>query len=154
MKNTAIISGTFDPITSGHMDIIKKASKLFEKVIIAVCDNAEKKCMFSKDTRLKAVKISVQNLTNVSVELLKNETLADFTKKHDGVIVRGIRNGVDAEYEISLAEINKQIAGVDSIIIPSTPELSYVSSTFVRELIKYEKTLGNHVPSNVENLLK
>lgn len=153
MKN-AVIAGTFDPVTVGHLDIIKRAAALFDHVTVGVFENGGKKTMFSAETRTAAMMAAVKGITNVSVEQASDVTLADFARSHDAVIVKGIRNAVDADYEISLADINAETGGVETVILASSPSLSFISSTFVREMIKYGKPYEKYVPAGAYEVIK
>lgn len=152
MKN-AVIAGTFDPVTIGHLDVIKRAAALFDKVTVGVFENGGKKTMFPANVRTAAMKAAVNDIGNVDVEQASDVTLADFAKAHDAVIVKGIRNAVDADYEMSLAEINMEIGGVETVILASTPALSFISSTFVREMIKYGKPYEKYVPAGAYEII-
>ncbi|MBQ0125207.1 MAG: pantetheine-phosphate adenylyltransferase [Clostridiales bacterium] len=153
MIKNAVIAGTFDPVTIGHLDIIKRASEMFGRVYVGIFENTQKNTMFSAKTRYDAMCAAVKDLENVFVEEAGNTTLSDFAAAHSAVIVKGIRNGVDADYEISLAGINKQIGNIETVILPTSPELSFISSTFVRDMIKYEKPYEKYVPSGVPEIL-
>ena len=143
---TAIISGTFDPITVGHMDIITRASRLFERVVVAVSVNSEKKNLLPDEIRLESVKASVEKLQNVQVELCEG-LLADFCKNYENpVIVRGARSGSDFDYERSLYVINKGFGDLETVILPANNHYIHISSTYARELIKYDKNLAGTVP--------
>lgn len=154
MKKNAVISGTFDPITIGHLDLIKRAAAMFDNVIVGVFDNSEKHTAFSADVRFSAVSAAVRDIKNVSAYLAKDKTIADIANEHNAVIVRGIRNSSDADYEISLANINKEIGNVETIMLASSPDISYVSSTFVRDMIKYKKPYEKYVPRGAYDILK
>lgn len=145
MFNTAVIPGSFDPVTLGHIDLVERSLKLFDRVIVAVCYNAEKKYMFPIDVRLQAVKAATKHFDNVDVVLM-NGLLADFAKDNKAVLVKGARSAVDFDYEKDLYDINHALVGVETIILPSKPDLQFVSSTFVRELIKYNHPLDGYVP--------
>ncbi len=143
---TAIISGSFDPITVGHLDVIKRASKLFERVVIAISSNTQKGGYLSDDARLESVKASVEDLENVEVQQCKG-LLAEFCLKYENpVIVRGVRNGSDFDYERSLFIINQSLGVPETIILPAESGLDHISSTYVRELIKYNRPLDGAVP--------
>lgn len=143
---TAIISGTFDPVTHGHMDIITRASSLFEKVVVAVSSNSEKKGFLSDEARVRAVRASVEKLGNVRVELCEG-LLADFCLKYENpVIVRGARNGSDFDYERSLYVINKSFGVPETIVLPASSGMEHISSTYARELLRYKKSLELAIP--------
>ena len=132
----ALFTGSFDPITIGHYDIIKRAAVIFENVFVAVTINSEKSYMFSDDDRLEMTKKACSDLANVEV-IFCSGLVAVLAKEKDAVIVKGVRNAVDFAYEYEMASISKEISGVETFIIPANPKLAYVSSTFVREMIKY-----------------
>ncbi len=143
---TAIISGSFDPITVGHLDVIVRASKLFERVVVAISSNTQKEGYLSDIARLEAVKASVSDLVNVEVEQCKG-LLAEFCLKYEKpVIVRGVRTGSDFDYERSLFIINKSLGVPETIVLPAESGMDHISSTYVRELIKYNRPLDGAVP--------
>ena len=143
---TAIVSGTFDPITIGHFDIITRASKLFDKVVIAVSANTKKANLLPDEVRLKAIENSVAHLENVSVALCDG-LLVEFCNRYENpVLVRGARSGSDFDYERSLYIINKDLGVPESVILPAESGLDHISSTYVRELIKYGKSLDEVLP--------
>ena len=153
MKN-AVIAGTFDPVTTGHLDMIRRAAALFDNVTVGIFENADKKPMFSAAVRVEAMRAAVKELKNVTVEPAGNVALADFAAARSAVIVKGIRNAVDADYEIQLSDINKEINGVETVILASSPEYSFISSTFVREMIKYGKPYEKYVPRGAYEIIK
>ena len=143
---TAVISGTFDPITVGHLDVIERASKLFDKVVVAVSSNTEKKGFLPADIRFETARASVAHIKNASVEVCDG-LLAEFCKKYDDpVIVRGVRTGSEFDYERSLFVINKGLGAPETVVLPAESGMDHISSTYVRELIKYNKSLVGAVP--------
>ena len=151
---TAIISGTFDPITLGHFDVIKRASALFDNVVVAVSVNGEKKNLFSDEIRVKAAAESVKELKNVKVMLCEG-LLADFCNRFESpVIVRGARSGSEFDYERSLFVINKGLGGPETIVLPAESGMDHISSTYVRELIKYNKPLEFAVPEGARQVIE
>lgn len=151
---TAIVSGTFDPITVGHLDVIVRASKLFDQVVVAVSSNSEKKGLFSDEARVAAAKASVEGIENCSVALCEG-LLAEFCKRYENpVIVRGARTGGDFDYERSMFVINKELASVDTVIFPCESGMDHISSTYVRELIKYGKDISNVVPLGAKAVIE
>lgn len=143
MKN-AVFTGSFDPITIGHYDIIKRISGIFEKVYVAITVNSEKKYMFDDEQRFEMVKKTCDGLLNVEV-LNYNGLIAELAREKDAVIVKGVRNSVDFAYEYEMSNINREISGVDTFLLPAKPELSFVSSTFVREMVKYGNNPENYI---------
>ncbi|MCD8311889.1 MAG: pantetheine-phosphate adenylyltransferase [Firmicutes bacterium] len=139
---TAVYSGSFDPVTKGHIDIIRRAAPLFERLIVAVCANTEKSGgMFSPEERLALVNAALDGEElkpeNVTAEICPG-MLADFARERGaGCIVRGVRGGAEYEYEAELAKINLEIGGLETIFLPAAPELAHQSSTFARDMILY-----------------
>ncbi|MGL5902476.1 MAG: pantetheine-phosphate adenylyltransferase, partial [Cetobacterium sp.] len=142
----ALYSGTFDPITKGHSEIIKRASKMTDKLIVAVLNNSAKKTLFSLDERKEMVQEVLKDLENVEV-VDHTGLLADYMKKINcKYIIRGLRAVIDYEYELSLAYGNYDISDgeIETIFIPSSKEYLYVSSSIVRELALYNGKLDNY----------
>ncbi len=151
---TAIISGSFDPITVGHLDVIERAAKLFERVVVAISANTQKEGYLSDAARLEAVKASVSDLENVEVEQCKG-LLAEFCLKYENpVIVRGVRTGSDFDYERSLFIINKSLGVPETIVLPAESGMDHISSTYVRELIKYNRPLDGAVPNGAIKVIE
>ncbi len=146
MYDTAIIPGSFDPITVGHVDLVERSLKIFPRVIVAVSQNSEKHCMFTPQSRLSAAKAAIAHLDGADA-MMMNGLLAQFVKDHNGVIVKGGRGAVDFDYEKNLYDINHALTGVETILLPARNDLQFISSTFVRELIKYGRPLEEYVPS-------
>ncbi len=151
---TAIISGTFDPITVGHYDVIVRAAALFERVVVAVSANTEKQGFLPDEVRLEAAKASVIGIENAEV-VKCDGLLADFCRKYENpVIVRGARNGSEYDYERSLFIINKGLGAPETIVLPAESGMDHISSTYVRELIKYNKSLKDSVPEGARQVIE
>ena len=150
---TAVVSGTFDPVTAGHVDLIDRAANIFGKVIVAVSKNTEKKNMFSDKARFESVKAVFEGRKDVKAVQL-NGLLAELVKKHNGVLVRGVRGTGDYDYETDLALINAEIDGVETLFLPAKPEYSFISSTFVRDMIIYRRPIEKYVPAAALKVLK
>lgn len=136
MSRICLFPGTFDPITLGHMDIIDRALTLFDKIIIGVGKNSSKSPMFSLEKRIMWIDEIYQGKDNVSVISYEGLTVECCKKVGAQFILRGLRKAGDYEYEKSIADINRQIAAVETIFIPSLPQFSFVESNLVRDLIK------------------
>lgn len=154
MNNVVIYAGTFDPITNGHLDIIQRAARLFDKVVVAVAKNPSKQPLFSLGERTELVKNACQTFNNVET-ISFSGLLADFAKQHQATaLLRGIRGRDDLEYEIQLAQLNNKLAGqLETIFLPPSPEWRYLSSTMVREIYKHDGNIQPFVPDCVINLL-
>jgi len=153
---TAVYPGSFDPCTNGHLDIIKRASKMFDKLIVAVLDNPEKKTpLFSVEERVEILKNITKDMNNIEVMSFSG-LLVDFMKKQNSkVIVRGLRAVTDFEYEFQLALTNQKIgAGIETIFLSTTAEFMFLSSSTVKEVAKYGGDLSGMVTEEVAEKLK
>jgi pantetheine-phosphate adenylyltransferase len=153
---TAICSGSFDPITLGHLDIIRRAAACFDRVCVCVSPNAEKKNqMFTPEQKLRLVQAAVADLPNVEAELGPG-LLADFAVAHDATaIVRGVRNATDLDAEYSLALINQSIhPGLETVFFPASLEYQYYSSSMAREMIRYGQPLEKYLPAAIVPLVR
>ena len=147
-KTIAVVAGSFDPVTSGHLDLITRAARLFDEVWVAISANAEKKNLFPAEVRETLVRLAVGDLPNVRVALCGG-LVSDFLReKNAHVLVRGARNTTDFDYEYDLAGIMRRFdPAFETVILPTDPALAAVSSTYVRELLRYGAPLGDAVPA-------
>lgn len=149
MKNIAVYPGSFDPVTNGHLDIIKRASRIFEKVYVAILTNSSKAPMFSVDERMDMIRRSVEakGLTNVEVSSF-NGLLVDFVaEKNANVIIKGLRAVSDFEYEFQMALMNhKLLKDVETLFMMTSNKYSYLSSSIVKEVARYGGNLDGLVP--------
>ncbi len=152
MAKIAVVSGSFDPITVGHADIIKRAEEIFGKVVIAVSRNSEKSGLLTEDARLESVKSAFEGDENVEVVKLEG-LLSVLVKNLDGVIVRGLRSVSDFDYEKPMSLMNKDLEGVDTVFLPASPEYEFISSTFVRDLIRYGRDISPYVPAGAAEVI-
>ena len=144
-----VFPGTFDPITIGHVSIVKRALPLFAKVVVSMGVNTTKKTMFDQPLWLQRLtaafadepKVEVMTFTGLTVELCKSVGA--------GFIIRGLRNSTDHGYERSIALMNRHLAGVETIFLPSAPEHAHISSTIVRELIANKADVSALVPMDL-----
>lgn len=154
--NVAIYPGSFDPITLGHMDIIRRAAKCFDKVLVCVMVNCDKQQpMFSREKRLELIQKSVAELPNVEVELWSG-LLADYAvEKNAHILVKGVRNMTDFDSEMQMARINQGIMPeLETVLLPASAEYEHFSSTMAREMIRYGQPLEKYVPAPVAAELK
>lgn len=130
----AVCPGSFDPVTRGHLDVIGRAAQLFDEVVVAVGHNATKRHLFSPDERAAMLRAACAAWPGVSVTLFGG-LLVDFCTQHEvSAIAKGLRSGSDFDYELHMAQMNRQLTGVDTVFIPTAPQWSYVSSSLVREV--------------------
>ena len=151
----AIYSGTFDPITNGHLDIIKKALKVFDEVIIAVANSDAKKPMFDISTRVKLVKLATKELKSIKVKAFNN-LLVDFAKEQNITnIIRGLRAVSDFEYELQMGYANSSLdSNIQTLYFMPTLQNAFISSSIVRELIKFNGDYKHLIPNNIIGELK
>ena len=154
MKKIAIYPGSFDPITNGHLDLIKRASKLFDEVIIAITQNANKSSFLSINQRIDAVEASIKLLKNTRV-LSFNSLLVDFAKDHNAqIIVRGLRAVSDFEYEFQLSGMNKRLnPEIETLFMTPSEEFANISSSLVREIFTLGGDISAFVPESVKTIL-
>ena len=152
---SVIYPGTFDPITSGHLDIIERSAVIFPRVLVAVANSPSKKTLFSLDERVELVRQSVAHLSNVEVFGF-SDLLANVIKQHNiFAIIRGVRTTTDFEYELQLAALNRLLTkGVDSLFFPPAEKWAFISSTIVREIYLHGGDVAELVPVPVLNALK
>ena len=153
---TAICSGSFDPITLGHLDVIRRAAAIFDRVCVCVSPNAEKKNqMFTPEQKLLLVRTAVAELPNVEAELFPG-LLADFAVSHGAnVIVRGIRNVTDMDVEYQMALINRGIhPELETFLLPASPAYQHFSSSMAREMIRYHQPLEKYLPGEILPLVR
>lgn len=146
----ALIAGSFDPVTAGHMDIIKRALEIFDEVHAVIFINSEKKYMFTLDNRIAMLEEACKGLENVKTGCCDG-LLADYMKKNGiSAVVKGVRNSSDYTYEHEMALINRSLwEGAETVFLPAKQEYRHISSAMVRELIKYGRDISMFVPSGV-----
>ena len=154
MKKIAIYPGSFDPITNGHIDLIKRASKLFDEVIIAITQNTNKSSFLSIEQRVSAAENSISSLTNTTV-LSFNNLLVDFAKEQNAqIIIRGLRAISDFEYEFQLSGMNKRLnSQIETLFMTPSEEFANISSSLVREILLLGGDISPFVPSEVKTIL-
>lgn len=150
----AIYPGTFDPITNGHIDLIRRSAKLFDHVVIAIANSARKQPLFSLEERVKLVEDATKDLTNVTVEGFTG-LLADYAKlKQATVLIRGVRAVADFEYEYQLATVNRKLnSDLESVLLTPSSETAHISSTIVRDVAAHFGNVDEFVPENVKQAL-
>ncbi len=150
----AIYPGSFDPITNGHIDVIKRASRIFDQVTIAVSQNINKKSFLSEKEKIEAINLSLEGLKNVEV-IAFDSLLVDFAKANNAqIILRGLRAVSDFEYEFQLAGMNKHLdKNIETFFLTPSEEFSNISSSLVREILMLGGDISSFVPQKVEKIL-
>lgn len=152
--NKVIYPGTFDPITNGHTDLVERAARLFDRVVVAVADSPRKKPLLDLEERVSLAEAALRHLPNVEVRGFSN-LLAEFVQQQGvNVILRGLRAVSDFEYEFQLADMNRHLApGVESIFLTPANHLSYISSSLIREIASLGGSVAEFVPAHVAERL-
>lgn len=150
----AVFPGSFDPLTNGHLDLIARASRMFDQLVIAVGQNTSKQGVFSPAERVAFIEASVATLPNVSVRIENGLTVAFMQEINATVLVRGLRNSVDFEYEQGIAGMNRALdANIDTVCLMADPQYQFVSSSLLREVARFGGDLTKLVPPVVAHAL-
>ncbi len=152
----ALYSGSFDPITNGHLDIITRASKMFDKLIVGVIHNPNKTPLFSVEERVKMIEALIVDLPNVEVDNFTG-LLADYVNNNRfDAVVRGLRATTDFEYEIQMAQMNSKLfsPGTESVFLMTNPEYSFISSSVIKEVVALNGKVDSLVPPIVLEEIK
>ncbi len=149
----AIYPGSFDPPTLGHLDIIHRAGKIFDKLLVLVSENLDKAEKLDVVTRINLIKEATSDMKNIEVASSQGLTV-DYAKTHGySVLVRGIRGASDFEIELEMSQINKALSGIETTFLMTDPKYSFIRASRVWELLRFGGDISNLVPANVENLL-
>ena len=153
--NIAIYPGSFDPITNGHLDIITRGAKIYDKLIVAVLVNVDKKCLFSIEERVELIKRVTSHIKNVEV-LSFDGLLVGFAKLHNSkVILKGLRTMSDFEYEFQMALMNSKLdSEIETVFMMTSSEYSYVSSSSVKQVAKFGGNINGLVPDELISEIK
>ncbi|MTD55356.1 pantetheine-phosphate adenylyltransferase [Amycolatopsis pithecellobii] len=145
----AVCPGSYDPVTNGHLDIIERSSKLFDEVVVAVLINKSKKGLFTIDERLEMLTEITRGLPNVRVDSWHG-LLVDYCRNHGiGAIAKGLRSVSDFDYELQMAQMNRELSGVETLLMSNNPQYGFVSSSLVKEIANYGGDVKNLVPGVV-----
>lgn len=146
MTRTALFAGSFDPFTKGHHALLLRALPMFDKIIVAIGTNSSKSCMFTLEERVAAIERLFADEGRIEVRTYGNLTM-DFAKEMGAnVLLRGVRNIKDFEYEREIADMNLRLGGIETMLLISEPEYSSISSSVVKELIRYGKDVSSLLP--------
>lgn len=149
MARRAVCPGSFDPITYGHIDIIERASAHFDEVVVAVFINSTKQSLFSVEERIEMIKETTRDLPNIKVDSWSGLTVEYCKRNNIDVITKGLRAVSDFDYELQQAQVNLQ-AGIDTMFMATDPAHSFLSSSLVKELAKYNGDISTMVPKSVQ----
>lgn len=150
----AVYPGSFDPLTLGHLNIIERASKLFDQVIVAVGINISKNMLFTPEERVALIEKSVEHLPNVSVQAESGLTVQFVKKVGAGVIVRGLRDSRDLSYESGIANMNHYLdESIESVFLVTDPKLAFISSSLLKEVLHFNGDVSKLVPPAVAEAL-
>ena len=146
----AVFPGSFDPITNGHVDVLKRALPLFDEIIIAIGTNADKKYMFTLDERMQFIKETFKNESKITVANYQGLTI-DFCKEQKAdFLLRGLRNPADFEFEKAIAHANRLVSGIETVFLLTAVDTSFISSSIVRDFIRNNGDYSLLVPSAVK----
>jgi pantetheine-phosphate adenylyltransferase len=155
MATIAVYPGSFDPITNGHLDIIRRVAQMFDKVIVAVARNTEKSPLFGVEKRVALTREAVSKLRNVSVDEFDGLLVDYARKKRAAVIVRGLRAVSDFEFEFQLSLMNRKLdSRIETIFLMTKDEYTFISSRLVKEICQLGGAVSNFVPRGVERAMK
>jgi pantetheine-phosphate adenylyltransferase len=154
MTLTALCPGMFDPVTNGHLDIVRRAAVLFDRVVVAVVENPSKEPLFPTDERVSMLVEAVSDLPNVEVDSFSGLLVEYARRKGIGIIVKGLRAVTDFDYELQMAQMNRQLTEMETCFIPTSPNWSYLSSSLVKEVARLGGDVSGLVPDHVLHRLK
>ncbi len=153
MRGSAVCPGTFDPVTNGHLDIIERASRVFDRLVVAVLANERKTPLFSVEERIGILKEAVSDIENVEIASFQG-LLVEYAKGLGvDVIVKGLRAVTDFDYELQMAQMNARLTGVETFFMHTSPKWSYLSSSLVKEVASYGGDVTGLVPDFVRERL-
>ena len=153
-RQTAVYPGVFDPITLGHLDIIKRGAALFDRLVVAVASNPAKRSLFASEERLAMVRQATEDVGGVIVDAYEGLTVEFVGRCRASVILRGLRQHSDFEYEYQLALTNRTLSGVETLFVMADEKTAYISSRLVREVASLGGDVSALVPPNVLTALK
>ena len=153
-KRLAVYPGIFDPITNGHLDVIRRGAAVFDELVVAVGQNPSKSPLLSLSERADIIKDSAAGLPNVRVATYTGLTVDFVAQAGADVILRGIRNGSDLDYEFQMAMTNRAVAGVETVFILAAPEYAFASSTLIRQIARMGGDISALVPPKIASSIK
>jgi len=149
----AVCAGSFDPITIGHVDIVERAIPLFDKIILAIGVNSNKKYLFSLEKRLDFLRKTFEHQPTVHIATYKGLTVTFCQEQKAKYLLRGIRTGIDFEFEKTIAQLNQSLANIETVCLMSSPQYGHISSTIVREILINKGDADQFLPAPIRALL-
>ena len=149
-EEIAFYPGTFDPFTLGHASITRRALQIFDKVIIAVGINDAKRCLYTPDQRVNMLRELFASDPRVEVIAYNDLTVVEAQRQNVTAILRGIRSIADFEYEKTIADLNRDISGIETLLLFTEPQYAHISSSVVRELLRYNQPVKQFIPKNLK----
>lgn len=154
MNRLAIYPGSFDPLTNGHLDIIKRSLHLYDKIIIAIATNSRKNTFFSVEERLVLIREVLKDWKGLEIDTFSGLTVDYARERNAKVIIRGLRAVTDFDYEYAISLMNSKLAPeVETVFLMANNEHSFISSTIVKEVARHGRAVSNHVPEIINNAL-
>jgi pantetheine-phosphate adenylyltransferase len=145
----AVCPGSFDPVTNGHVDVITRAAALYDELVVAVLVNPGKAGLFTVEERMELLRDAVADLSNVTIDSFQG-LLVDYCRSHDiPVVVKGLRAVSDFEYELQMAQMNRELAGVETLFVPTAPQVGHLSSSLVKQIATFGGDVSSLVPKAV-----
>ena len=149
----AVCPGSFDPVTNGHVDVISRAAALYDELVVAVLVNPGKAGLFDVDERMELLRDAVADMPTVTVDSFQG-LLVDYCRAHDiPVIVKGLRAVSDFEYELQMAQMNRELAGIETLFVPTAPQVGHLSSSLVKQIATFGGDVSSLVPKAVNDRL-
>ena len=149
----AVCPGSFDPVTNGHVDVIQRAARLYDELVVAVLVNPNKAGLFPVEERMDLLRDAVADLPNVVIDSFQG-LLVDYCRDNDiPVIVKGLRAVSDFEYELQMAQMNRELAGVETLFVPTAPQVGHLSSSLVKQIATFGGDVSSLVPKAVHERL-
>jgi pantetheine-phosphate adenylyltransferase len=154
MGFTALCPGTFDPVTNGHIDIIERAAARFDQVVVAVLENPGKEPLFGLEDRVAMLKEATAHVDRVEVVSFSG-LLVDFAKARGiGAILKGLRGEGDLDFELKMAQMNRHLTGAETFFLPTSPQWSFISSSLIKEVVRFGGDVAGLVPDFVRDRLE
>lgn len=154
-RRVCVCPGSYDPVTNGHIDVVERAAALFDEVVVAILHNQSKQGTFTVPRRIELLEPSLAHLDNVRIASWEATLVVDVCREVGATsMVKGLRGGTDFAYELPMAHMNKHLSGVETLFIASAPDLQHVSSSLIKEVVKYGGDVTGLVPDHVLTALK